>query len=822
MATAVHATRSHARLPRDLVVDDAVLEILAEQAPLTVVRGPRGYGKSATLNAWLDSAPPPHQVVRLTLTREANESEEFWRALCTALTDAGALEDGEDGDHRDRAVRSLVRRTVPLTVIIDDYHHAGRLEAAADIDDELVEAVRQNDQLYLVVASRITRAIETTGSLSVDVAVISPRELRLRGTQVAALAARLGVPLNEREADRLATGFAGWPAAIRDVLVRSRGEGGKINLALADDYIASMVRDLRHEPVRAFLLRTAVPESFDAELADLVAPGDSTLTILRNVRSAGLLREEIAGERRVYSYAPIVRQALVRMLAESRPDELREVHRALMSHSLHERDHVSALVHAIHAGAWSTAEQVMEEEWHHLVTQEPSVLMAAAQMIPPDVVAGHPRFQVARDEMDGALMSGRQGRDLIWPTGDIRGLTAELGPNRLRTGMDATVFALVQWGVAAVLAGDEASALYAFGRARTVAQERDGESAAVGLATLGLAGTHAIYGDVDIAASWLEDDSLRSAVDLPPELAEYVDYWQRLIRALIALDRLEPGAADAVAAMRERARRDEIWGLEVFVAAVNASTSGEPGDIARWAANVRAARHYLPQGRMAEMVLRATEVEVLLAGGLLDDARHVARNLPVNAVSVSTHARLALANGEYRQAASRAREALEVVTLSQRSVMECQLVLAGAHHALGERAAARAAFAEAIRTAYASGQRRPLLVLRHSVFTALAAGDARVLDLWPEVYRPSEREAAEEPRGGLTDLLTPRELEVLQALHQHTGAVPIAEVLGLSVNTVKSHLRSVYHKLGVTNRSGALRRADELDRAGPPGHVGTG
>jgi LuxR family maltose regulon positive regulatory protein len=52
--------------------------------------------------------------------------------------------------------------------------------------------------------------------------------------------------------------------------------------------------------------------------------------------------------------------------------------------------------------------------------------------------------------------------------------------------------------------------------------------------------------------------------------------------------------------------------------------------------------------------------------------------------------------------------------------------------------------------------------------------------------------------------------------------VPIAEVLGLSVNTVKSHLRSVYHKLGVTNRSGALRRADELDRAGPPGHVGMG
>ncbi|PFG40439.1 ATP/maltotriose-dependent transcriptional regulator MalT [Georgenia soli] len=809
-------------MPRDLVVDDAVLEILAEQAPLTVVRGPRGYGKSATLNAWLSASPPEHQVVRVALSREANDAEEFWRILDGELTQAGVLDGEPAADHRTRVVLALARRSEPLTVVIDDYHHAGRLETAADIDDELVELVRQNDQLYLVVASRTTRAIETSGSLSVDVALVSPRELKLRAPEVLGLAGRLGVPLNEREAERLATGFAGWPAAIRDVLVRSRGEGGKINLALADDYIASMVRDLRHEQVRTFLLRTAVPDCFDAELAELVSPGDSTLTILRNVRAAGLLGEEIVGERRVYSYAPIVRQALVRMLAESRPDELREVHRALMTRCLHKRDHVAALVHAIHAGAWTTAEQVMEDEWHHLVTQEPAVLMAAARLIPPDIVAERPRFQVARDEVDGALTTGRPGRDLIWPTGDIRGLTAEIGPTALRNGMGATTFALLQWGVAAVLAGDESSALYAFGRARTVAQEAGEGPAAVALATLGLAGTHAIYGDVTIAASWLRDESLRTPEERPPELAGYVAYWERLIRALVALDRLDPDAGHLVAAMLERTRRDEIWGLEVMVHAVSAAVSGEPGDIARWAANVRAARHYLPQGRMAEMVLRATEVEVLLVGGLFDDARHVARNLPVNAVSMSTHARLALAGGEYRQAATRAREALEHPALSQRSVMECQLVLAAAHHALGERAAARAAFAEAVRTAYASGQRRPLLVLRHSVFTALAAGDQRVLGLWPEVYRPSERETAEEPRGGLTELLTPRELEVLQALHQHTGAVPIAEVLGLSVNTVKSHLRSVYHKLGVTNRSGALRRADELDRAGPPGHVGTG
>ena len=160
-------------------------------------------------------------------------------------------------------------------MVVDDFHHAGRQGDAPDIDDELVEPVRQNDHLFLVVATRTSRVLETTGSLSIDVTVISPRELRLGPAGVAALAARTGVAIGEAQAARLSVGFGGWPAAIRDVLVRSRGDGGRINLALADQYIATMVRDLRHEAVRSFMLRTAVPDEFDAESSPDASPRTS-------------------------------------------------------------------------------------------------------------------------------------------------------------------------------------------------------------------------------------------------------------------------------------------------------------------------------------------------------------------------------------------------------------------------------------------------------------------------------------------------------------------------------------------------------------------
>ncbi|WP_418608155.1 ABC transporter transmembrane domain-containing protein [Georgenia sp. SUBG003] len=124
-----------------------------------MVRGPRGYGKSATLSAWLSSAPPTHQVVRLSLTRDANDPDEFWRAVDAELTQASVL-DGESG-HRTRVVQGLTRRAEPLTVVIDDYHHAGRLETAADIDAVLGAvmglAIWRMAPLFKVMQKRIDR-----------------------------------------------------------------------------------------------------------------------------------------------------------------------------------------------------------------------------------------------------------------------------------------------------------------------------------------------------------------------------------------------------------------------------------------------------------------------------------------------------------------------------------------------------------------------------------------------------------------------------------------------------------------------------------------
>ena len=59
----------------------------------------------------------------------------------------------------------------------------------------------------------------------------------------------------------------------------------------------------------------------------------------------------------------------------------------------------------------------------------------------------------------------------------------------------------------------------------------------------------------------------------------------------------------------------------------------------------------------------------------------------------------------------------------------------------------------------------------------------------------------------LLEPLSARELEVLRLLEQGASNQEIAEDLVLALSTVKSHVRSILSKLGVSNRTQAVKRA---------------
>ena len=59
--------------------------------------------------------------------------------------------------------------------------------------------------------------------------------------------------------------------------------------------------------------------------------------------------------------------------------------------------------------------------------------------------------------------------------------------------------------------------------------------------------------------------------------------------------------------------------------------------------------------------------------------------------------------------------------------------------------------------------------------------------------------------------LTARELEVLHLLATELSGPEIADHLVVSLNTVRSHTKAIFAKLGVNSRRAAVRRASDLD-----------
>ena len=86
---------------------------------------------------------------------------------------------------------------------------------------------------------------------------------------------------------------------------------------------------------------------------------------------------------------------------------------------------------------------------------------------------------------------------------------------------------------------------------------------------------------------------------------------------------------------------------------------------------------------------------------------------------------------------------------------------------------------------------------------------AFILELRRLTSETGHTETAPEPEP-LAEPLTDREMGVLRLLPSMLSNTEIADELFISVNTVKVHLKSLYRKLDVPNRRGAVRRGHSL------------
>jgi LuxR family maltose regulon positive regulatory protein len=148
------------------------------------------------------------------------------------------------------------------------------------------------------------------------------------------------------------------------------------------------------------------------------------------------------------------------------------------------------------------------------------------------------------------------------------------------------------------------------------------------------------------------------------------------------------------------------------------------------------------------------------------------------------------------------------------TVMEAHLLAGLAHRELGDERAASQAAERALALAESDRLILPFAMTgsagllealpRHQ--TAHAALLADILD----VLHSSSPVAKEQSSSPPAEELSLGELRVLRYLPTNLSRPEIAGELSLSPNTVSAHIRNIYAKLQVRDRSSAVRRAREL------------
>ncbi|GAA2727126.1 tetratricopeptide repeat protein [Cellulomonas aerilata] len=255
----------------------------------------------------------------------------------------------------------------------------------------------------------------------------------------------------------------------------------------------------------------------------------------------------------------------------------------------------------------------------------------------------------------------------------------------------------------------------------------------------------------------------------------------------------------------------------------------------------RAEPLYLPGYFPDVRPIAATRARVRLAQGRTADARAwavergVTPHDPVTYLGehdALTLARLLVAERQAGPALDLVDRVLAAARAATRggSVVEALLVRALAHRAHGDAHAAGADLAAALTLGVPTGHRRlfldegqPVVELLEQV-AAVAAADVRTHAR--HVLAVGRRPAASGPAGPVGPVgpvgpgggaatvapegLSEREREVLRLLATELTGPEIARQLFVSVNTLRTHTRHVFTKLGVSTRRAAVRRAEDL------------
>src|SRR5262249_20553977 len=128
-------------------------------------------------------------------------------------------------------------------------------------------------------------------------------------------------------------------------------------------YLGSEVLAVQEQPVRDFLLRTSILDSFCAQLCDAVAGTTDAVRLLTEIERANLFLVPLDSTRSWYRYHHLFRELLRLELSLEPPDAVDDLHRRAAGWFLDAGMVSEAVMHTVAAGDTREAGDLIAAHW---------------------------------------------------------------------------------------------------------------------------------------------------------------------------------------------------------------------------------------------------------------------------------------------------------------------------------------------------------------------------------------------------------------------------------------------------------------------------
>jgi len=767
-----------------------------------------------------------------------------------------------------RVLSELADAGGDVMVVIDDLHELDSPETLGQLTRLLTNLP---DGVHAMLTTRHDLPLRLHQlRLAGELAEIRGADLKFTERETRELLAASGITLPGGGAALLHQRTEGWAAGLRLAALSLAGhpdperfvaDFSGTNRAVAEYLLAEMLERQPGE-VQDLLLRTCLLDQVNGELADLLTGRPGSERILLELEDANAFVVSLDPERTWFRYHHLFGDLLRLELRRTLPDQVPELHRRAGQWFSEHGQVVEAIRHTQAAGDWSDAARLLADHSFSLTLDgSAQTMQTLARAFPPG--EEHPELALVR--AGGDLVQGRLDEaaahlavaetyagtappdrrrrlrvalaslqlSLARRRGNLAGVVEQVrflaspltGQSDEDIALDSDLRAVAlmnlgtveAWSLAlpdaerhlqegAALARQigrpylEVSCLAQLGfaskihpfattqrccrEAITLAERHGwGTEPVIAPALVTLAGTMVWLGQFDEAERWLHRSAQALQTDTGPDIRLLLHHTTGILRA-------------------SRGRHHEA--LEEFSAAERlrsrlAGSHALASQVTGWLLATQ-----------ARLGMTGEAGAALAALAALDDDRAVSGEIG-NARAV-----ICLADGDPDGALAAVRDVLDGIApvIGYVTVVEAYLLAGLACRELGDQRAANQAAERALALAEAdrlvlpfamTGSRELLAALpRHE--TAHAALLADILD----VLRGASPAATDLPVPSRGEEISAGELKVLRYLPTNLSRHEIAAELSVSVNTVSTHIRSIYAKLQVSDRSSAVQRAREL------------